>query len=129
MRTFAVATTQTPVPAISFTRTSPILTGASTVTSFNARTTSKTLYFGTSVFVLQETRFRSPPDTFTVEVTIRMGFVTSFSAYSFPLGQVFPLTLITLSPSIWTESIQPRGHLIQTNSLFSIPATTPSRSN
>ena len=75
--TFLVATTATPVPAASSSRTWPMETGAGTSTPFRARTTSKILPLGTSLRVLQETAGRTPPLTRTVLVTMRVGFVTS----------------------------------------------------
>ena len=76
--TFFVATTSTPVPATSFMITSPICTGAATSTVFNAFTQSKIFPFGISSFVFTDTISILPPDTRTVEVTILVGFVTSF---------------------------------------------------
>ena len=70
--------------------------------------------------VFTDTISMLPPDTRTVEVTILVGFVTSFLAYTSPRLQVFPVTLTTSSPFITTVRGQPIGQPIHVNFLSSI---------
>ena len=104
--TFFVATISTPVSATFLRITSPIWTGAETSIPFSAFTQSKIFPFGISSLVFTDTISMLPPATRTVEVTILVGLVTSFLAYTPPRLQVFPVTLTTSSPFITTV----RGH-------------------
>ena len=115
-----VAITLTPVPQTSARTTSPMCTGAGTSTTFNASVMSKIFPFGISDSVLHETIADTPPDTRTVEVTIRVGFVTSLRPYASPLGQVFPVSSTTSPFSILMVRLHPKGQPIQVNSLVSI---------
>ena len=76
--------------------------------------------FGTSAAVLTATTSRSPPMVLTVLVTMRLGAVSSFLAYSAPLGQLFPVTFTTSSPFISTCKLHPIGHLMQVSSFIMV---------
>ena len=69
-----------PRPRMSCTTTSPMCTGACSVTLSSRRIASKVLPLGMSLLVLTEARRMVPPLTRTVEVMTRVGFVSSFFA-------------------------------------------------
>ena len=74
-------------------------------------------------FVLTETMVSSCvpcPVTSTVLVTTLLGSNHSVLAYSAPLGQVFPVTVICPSASIVAVRLHPKGQHIQVNSLVSM---------
>ena len=85
---------------------------------------SKIFPFGISLSVFTEALAMAPPSTTTLEVTILVGFVTSFFAYASPLGQVLPVTVIS-SPFIVTVIGQPMGQPMQINSLTSLMLLPP----
>ena len=100
--------------------TSPILTGAFTTTGLISSRISKIFPFGITSFVFTDTAARFPPSTLTIDVTTRVGFVTSSLAYLSPRGQVLPFTSVTSPFSIVTVIWHPRGHPIHVKSLFSM---------
>ncbi len=120
-----VATRSTPVPRILGINTSPRLTGRLTRSALTSFIASKIIPFGIGPCVLTETVSRYSPASSTtraVEVSVRVGFVTSASPYWAPRGQEFPTT-VPASESTTRE--QPRGHTMQVKLVTLI--FTPSR--
>ena len=77
--TVFVATRSTPVPAMSARMISPRWTGAWTAAVWNASIHSRIFPVGMSAAVLTETMGMTPFFTGTLLVTVRIGFVHSFS--------------------------------------------------
>ena len=100
------------VPNIFVKITSPIVTGAFTEVFRIISITSEIFSFGTGLAVLTLTIAFSRFSTRTMLVTVRVGWIHSSIPYFSPLGQLLPET-VDFSPSISTQSEQPRGGLSQ----------------
>src|SRR5574344_3078905 len=78
---------------------------------------------GTSVFDFAGTRRIVPPCTATVQVSVRVGSVSSFCAYFSPRGQELPVTAYfcgsPAAETFVTSSWQPIGHIIHVIVFFS----------
>ena len=88
------ATNGTPVCKKSSTITSPVLTGALISSRLTYCMARRSIFLGISPLVRAETRGRLPPVTATVQVRVRIGFVSSVKAYCSPRLQEFPVTVM-----------------------------------
>ena len=81
-----------PVPHTFSSTTCPTATGADRVIPSRAAITSKIFPLGMGLSVFTGHRGYSPPEHRTVDVTTRVGRVSSTLPYSAPRGQEFPVT-------------------------------------
>ena len=86
------ATKSTPVPCTFFTTTWPTRTGAVRVTSSSRAMALKISPLGMGPLVFTGQRGWAPPSQRTVEVSTRVGWVSSVLPYSAPRGQPLPVT-------------------------------------
>ena len=96
--------------------TSPTEIGKSGFALFIISIASAIFSFGIGVEVL--TGSISPFLHFTVVVIVRIGATHSVSAYTFPLGQVLPVTDTTLPSQSSATRLQPIGQTIHVSSLL-----------